>query len=46
MSKVEPLPYEDRTVYSVGSFNRGVAQWLGRLPTVWVEGEEIGRAHV
>ena len=39
MSKVEPLPYEDRTVYSVGSFNRGVAQWLGRLPTVWVEGE-------
>ena len=39
MSKVEALPYEDRTVYSVGSFNRGVAQWLGRLPTVWVEGE-------
>jgi exodeoxyribonuclease VII large subunit len=39
VSKVEPLPYEDRTVYSVGSFNRGVAQWLGRLPTVWVEGE-------
>ncbi len=39
MSKVEPLPYEDRTVYSVGAFNRGVAQWLGRLPTVWVEGE-------
>ncbi len=39
MSKVEPLSYEDRTVYSVGAFNRGVAQWLGRLPTVWVEGE-------
>ena len=39
MSKVEPLPYDDRTVYSVGAFNRGVAQWLGRLPTVWVEGE-------
>lgn len=39
MRKVEPLPYEDRTVYSVGAFNRGVAQWLGRLPTVWVEGE-------
>jgi exodeoxyribonuclease VII large subunit len=38
-SKVEPLPYADRTVYSVGAFNRGVAQWLGRLPTVWVEGE-------
>ncbi|HKI90774.1 MAG TPA: exodeoxyribonuclease VII large subunit, partial [Gaiellaceae bacterium] len=39
MSKVEALPYDDRTVYSVGAFNRGIAQWLGRLPTVWVEGE-------
>ena len=39
MSKVEPLPYDDRTVYSVAAFNRGIAQWLGRLPTVWVEGE-------
>jgi len=39
VSKVEPLSYDDRTVYSVGAFNRGVAQWLGRLPTVWVEGE-------
>src|SRR5437016_2126077 len=39
MSKVAPLPYDDRTVYSVASFTRGVAQWLGRLPTVWVEGE-------
>jgi len=39
VSKVEPLPYEDRTVYSVGAFNRGVEQWLTRLPTVWVEGE-------
>ena len=39
MGKVEPLAYEDRTVYSVGAFNRGIAQWLGRLPTVWVEGE-------
>jgi exodeoxyribonuclease VII large subunit len=39
VSKVEPLPYDDRTVYSVAAFNRGVAQWLGRLPTVWVEGE-------
>ena len=39
MSKVAPLPYDDRTVYSVANFNRGVAQWLGRLPTVWVEGE-------
>jgi exodeoxyribonuclease VII large subunit len=37
--KVEALPYDDRTVYSVAAFNRGVGQWLGRLPTVWVEGE-------
>jgi exodeoxyribonuclease VII large subunit len=37
--KVEALPYDDRTVYSVAAFNRGVAQYLGRLPTVWVEGE-------
>jgi exodeoxyribonuclease VII large subunit len=39
VSKVAPLPYDDRTVYSVASFNRGVAQWLAKLPTLWVEGE-------
>ncbi len=39
MAKVEPLPYDDRTVYSVAAFNRGVGRWLGRLPTIWVEGE-------
>jgi len=39
VAKVEPLAYEDKTVYSVGAFNRGVAQWLERLPSVWVEGE-------
>jgi exodeoxyribonuclease VII large subunit len=39
VAKVDALPYDDRTVYSVAAFNRGVAQWLGRLPTVWVEGE-------
>ena len=39
MAKVEALPYDDRTVYSVAAFNRGVAQWLSRLPSVWVEGE-------
>ncbi|HET7571456.1 MAG TPA: exodeoxyribonuclease VII large subunit [Gaiellaceae bacterium] len=39
MAKVEALPYEDRTVYSVAAFNRGVARWLGKLPSVWVEGE-------
>jgi exodeoxyribonuclease VII large subunit len=37
--KVEAVQYGDRKVYSVGAFNRGVASWLGRLPTVWVEGE-------
>jgi exodeoxyribonuclease VII large subunit len=39
VAKVEALPYDDRTVYSVAAFNRGVAQWLTRLPTLWVEGE-------
>jgi exodeoxyribonuclease VII large subunit len=37
--KVEALDYGDRKVYSVSTFNRGVADWLSRLPTVWVEGE-------
>ena len=37
--RVEALQYGDRKVYSVASFNRGVASWLTRLPTVWVEGE-------
>jgi exodeoxyribonuclease VII large subunit len=37
--KVEPLEYGDRRVYTVASFNKGVATWLARLPTVWVEGE-------
>jgi exodeoxyribonuclease VII large subunit len=39
VAKVEALPYDDRTVYSVASFNEGVGRWLGRLPSVWVEGE-------
>ena len=37
--KVEAIDYGDRRVYSVGAFNRGVASWLERLPTIWVEGE-------
>jgi exodeoxyribonuclease VII large subunit len=37
--KVEAIDYGDRKVYSVASFNQGVASWLTRLPTVWVEGE-------
>jgi exodeoxyribonuclease VII large subunit len=39
VARVEAIQYGDRTVYSVGSFNRGIADWLQRLPTVWVEGE-------
>jgi len=37
--KVEAIQYGDRKVYTVASFNRGVADWLSRLPTIWVEGE-------
>jgi exodeoxyribonuclease VII large subunit len=37
--KIEPIVYGDRKVYTVAAFNRGVAQWLTRLPTIWVEGE-------
>ena len=37
--KVEAVEYGERKVYSVSAFNRGVAAWLTRLPTVWVEGE-------
>ena len=37
--KVEAVEYGDRKVYPVAAFNRGVAEWLSRLPSVWVEGE-------
>jgi exodeoxyribonuclease VII large subunit len=37
--KVEHEVHGDRKVYSVSAFNRGVASWLTRLPSVWVEGE-------
>src|SRR5437867_4135496 len=37
--KVEALEYGDRKVFSVASFNKGVATWISRLPTVWIEGE-------
>jgi exodeoxyribonuclease VII large subunit len=37
--KVEAVEYGDRRVYTVAAFNRGVSDWLARLPTVWVEGE-------
>ncbi len=39
MAKVEAPQYGDRKVFTVAAFNRGVADWLARLPTVWVEGE-------
>jgi exodeoxyribonuclease VII large subunit len=37
--KAEAVLYGDRKVYPVSAFNRGIASWLERLPTVWVEGE-------
>jgi exodeoxyribonuclease VII large subunit len=37
--KVEALEYGDRKVFTVSAFNRGVADWLSRLPTLWIEGE-------
>jgi exodeoxyribonuclease VII large subunit len=37
--KVEALEYGDRRVFTVAAFNKGVASWLARLPTVWIEGE-------
>jgi exodeoxyribonuclease VII large subunit len=37
--KVEATEVEGRKVYSVRAFNTGVASWLNRLPTVWIEGE-------
>ena len=37
--KVDAIEYGDRRVFSVSSFNRGIGEWLSRLPSVWVEGE-------
>lgn len=37
--KVEPLLYGDKKVYTVAGFNKGVADWVARLPTLWIEGE-------
>jgi exodeoxyribonuclease VII large subunit len=39
VAKIAPLEYADRKVYSVAGFNRGIGDWLSRLPTVWIEGE-------
>ncbi|NUR76289.1 MAG: exodeoxyribonuclease VII large subunit, partial [Thermoleophilia bacterium] len=37
--KVEATDVEGRKVYSVRGFNNGVARWLTKLPTLWIEGE-------
>ena len=37
--RVEATLHGDRKVYSVSAVNRGIASWLTRLPTLWVEGE-------
>jgi len=37
--KVEATEVDGRKVYAVRAFSKGVASWLSRLPTVWVEGE-------
>lgn len=37
--KVASTEVDGRKVFSVSSFNQGIAAWLERLPTVWVEGE-------
>ena len=37
--KVEATEIDGRRVYSVRGFNNGVARWLGKLPTLWIEGE-------
>jgi exodeoxyribonuclease VII large subunit len=37
--KVEATAVEGRKVYSVRAFNDGVAGYIEKLPTVWIEGE-------
>jgi exodeoxyribonuclease VII large subunit len=37
--KVEATEVERRKVYTVRAFNRGLATWVSRLPTLWIEGE-------
>jgi exodeoxyribonuclease VII large subunit len=37
--KVEATEIDGRKVYSVHAFNQGIATWLNRLPTLWIEGE-------
>jgi exodeoxyribonuclease VII large subunit len=37
--KVEAMEVDGRKVYTVRAFNRGLATWVNRLPTLWIEGE-------
>jgi exodeoxyribonuclease VII large subunit len=37
--KVEATEVDGRKVYSVHAFNQGIGSYLGKLPTVWVDGE-------
>ncbi len=37
--KVAATEIDGRKVYSVRAFNGGVASYLGKLPTLWIEGE-------
>jgi exodeoxyribonuclease VII large subunit len=37
--KVEATEIEGRKVYSVRAFNGGLASYLSKLPTLWIEGE-------
>jgi len=39
--KVEATFHGERKVFSVSAFNEGIAIYLRRLPTLWVEGEVI-----
>jgi exodeoxyribonuclease VII large subunit len=45
LAKVEHILYGDRKVFTVSAFNRGIGMHLGRLPTVWVEGEVTELRH-
>jgi len=37
--KVEAREVEGRKVYTVRGFNEGLASYIGKLPTLWIEGE-------
>jgi exodeoxyribonuclease VII large subunit len=45
VAKVEHILYGDRKVFTVSAFNRGIGMHLGRLPTLWVEGEVMELRH-